>query len=150
MYFVIYFFVCSSIFVVSLYRKSFLVETSPNLFKLVGFCWSELSACAVVRLYCGGNIMLTFLNNHWWGRVLLESLYRKEFLKQCFVVFLALFHFLTLLPSWAVVVFWGQTPYSRLVMSYFDVSNTQIHFWLMFSSGSRIDKKGKIIIASWK
>ena len=114
-------------FLVSLYRKSFLVETSPNLFKLVGFCWSELSACAVVRLYCGGNIMLTFLNNHWWGRVLLESLYRKSFSKQCFVVFLALFHFLTLLPSWAVV-FWGQTPYSRLVMSYFDVSNTQIHF----------------------
>jgi len=100
---------------VSLYRKSFLVETSPKLFKLVGFCWSELSACAVVRLYCGGNIMLTFLNNHWWGRVLLESLYRKSFSNSVLLFFLALFHFLTLLPSWAVVVFWGQTPYSRML-----------------------------------
>jgi len=104
-----------SIFLVSLCRKSFLVETSPNLFKLVGFCWSELSACAVVRLYCGGNIMLTFLNNHWWGRVLLESLNRKSFSNSVLLFFLALFHFLTLLPSWAVVVFWGQTPYSRML-----------------------------------
>ena len=136
-----------SIFLVSLCRKSFLVETSPNLFKLVGFCWSELSACAVVRLYCGGNIMLTFLNNHWWGRVHLESLYRKSFSNSVLLFF---WHFFTfwLFSHHELLLFFEARP---LIPGWLcHILMFQAHrfiFWLMFSSG-RIDKKGKIIIAS--
>ena len=141
MYFVIDFFVCS-IFLVSLYRKSFLVETSPNLFKLVGFCWSELSACAVVRLYCGGNIMLTFLNNHWWGRVLLESLYRKSFSNSVLLFF---WHFFTfwLFSHHELLLFFEARPLIPGWLCHILMFQThRFIFWLMFSSG-RIDKKRK-------